>query len=44
MVLERRKAMSGVTRLEPLSIRLNVEAATPSFSASTRPLMLLGSR
>lgn len=42
--LERRSAISGVTRDVPLSTRLNVEAATPSALASSRPLILLGSR
>lgn len=39
MALERRSAMSGVTRLVPLSTRLSVEAATSSLAASSRPLM-----
>ncbi len=42
---ERRKAISGLTALLPFNTRLNVEAATPSVVASSRPpLMSLGSR
>jgi hypothetical protein len=37
-----RKAISGVTRLVPFKTRLRGEGATPSFSASARPLMPFG--
>ena len=37
--LDKRKAISGLMPLLPVSTRFNVEGETPSLEASSRPVM-----